>query len=354
MGGIRFGNVKKVQFVAEADGQPSEFDVTLSVEKGVVVPRTATVAVTQSVLGSGTVLVIRLANGPPGMHLGPTEELAAAPIQSTLELLFGIDRAKNLEAAMVTFQTFDPKPSVQDAKERFAVLVNESAALKTEVASDVDGWRPQAIAVLDAFDTARIRMDEIEAIFAPAGALDRARLEPAFERISVNFTASATLIASMRTRWNGEVLPPLNDLIDRFRKSFAIVKGDYERLVTLLDGGSETIGSVNADLQIAGHQMRAAQHEITLMPWTLLGGAIADKGEQEQFKVIARELLRSTTELHLSVTAAKELLAQDPRLVERYPELSELLKNWMTRSAAEQDVAAEQILNRLIGAPTSK
>lgn len=354
MGGMQFGHVKAVNSVEEMGSEPSAFQVTLSVQKGVAIPRTATVAVSQSVLGTGARLVIFLPSNSGALHLGSNDEIAAAPAQSTLELLLGNERAKSFEVAIDTFQKFDMKPSVQDAKERWTTLYNEAAAFRAQAGGDVELWRPQAIAVLDGFDAARARIYEIEALFGPGEALDRARLEPSFERIRNSFTQSAELIASMRSHWTQQVLPPLSDLVDRFKKSLAVAQADYERLKGILDATRSAAGSVTADLQIAGHQLQSAEREITLMPWTLLGGTFSQKGEQAQFMILARELVRSTAELHLSVTFAKDLLTQDPKLVERYPELCDLLSRWMTRAAADQNASANNILDRLIGTPNPK
>ncbi len=51
----------------------------------------------------------------------------------------------------------------------------------------------------------------------------------------------------------------------------------------------------------------------------------------------------------MAVGIAKEFLAQDPKLAVRYPELVELLDKWMTQAAADQKIAAQRILDRLIG-----
>ena len=85
------------------------------------------------------------------------------------------------------------------------------------------------------------------------------------------------------------------------------------------------------------------------MPWTLLGGTFEDKGEQAQFKKIALELVRSTTELNLAIGFTRELLEQDPKLAVRYPELIELLNQWITRAGANQNIASQELLNRLLG-----
>ncbi len=349
MGGIQFGHVNSVELVEHTATNPGMFSVSLMVDRGVSVPRTATVSVTQSVLGSGTMLVINLPREAGSMRLGPTDEMAAAPTKSTLELLLGVERAAEFQNSIARFESFDLKPSIQDGRERWTTLANEGAALKAQVEGDVELWRPQAIAVLDGFDAARTRMNEIEALFGPGQSLDRARLEPVFERMRTNFAESAQLITTMRTRWTEQIVPPFTDLVDRFKKSLATLESDYERVRSLFDETKGVAGSASADLQIAGTQLHASAREITLMPWTLLGGTFEDKGEQAQFITLARELVRSTTELHLSVTFAQELLAEDPKLVARYPELCELLNRWMARAAADQNVAADRILQRLIG-----
>ncbi len=353
MGGVQFGSVKSVALVPADDPLQSVLELTLSIEKGIAIPRTATVAATQSIIGAGQMLVIHLPSQTGEMQLGPTDALAAAPTKSTLELLFGTDRAASLEAALETLEHFEIKPTIQDGKERLATIVNEGSSLKAQLEGDVDLWRPQAIAVLDGFDASRRCINEIDALFAEGQALDHARIAPIIDRIRSNSTECVQLIAAMRTHWNEQVVPPLSDLIDQLKRSWALAQSDYHTVDGMLNDLIAATGAAKADLQIAGHQLHSTIDEVAFMPWTLLGGAIADRSEQAQFNTVARELVRSSADLHLAVTFANDLLSRDPKLVVRHPELCELLRRWMSAAAAEQNASAQEILDRLLKAPSA-
>lgn len=98
------------------------------------------------------------------------------------------------------------------------------------------------------------------------------------------------MIATLKSRWNDEILPPLADLIDRFKKDCAIIERNYESTMGMLQDAKDSLGNAKADMQITGVQLDRTVREITLMPWTLLGGAFEDKGEQAQFKKLRRNL----------------------------------------------------------------
>ncbi|MEY4787523.1 MAG: hypothetical protein RL692_1417, partial [Planctomycetota bacterium] len=222
-------------------------------------------------------------------------------------------------------------------------------AVKTTFNADWDIWRAQGNSIKDGYDMASAKSEEIFALFASGKVLDTEKLQPAIDRIKSNLSTSGELIATLKTRWNDEILPPLADLIDRFKKDCAIIERNYESTMALLQDAKSTAGGAKADMQIAGVQLNRAVREITLMPWTLMGGAFEDKSEQAQFKKIALELVRSTTELNLAIGFTRELLEQDPKLAVRYPELIELLNQWITRAGANQNKTSQELLNRLLG-----
>jgi len=140
-------------------------------------------------------------------------------------------------------------------------------------------------------------------------------------------------------------------LIARVKREFAIIEANAAVVVALWKDSKSMAGNSNADLQMTGEQLDRATREITLMPWTLLGGAFADKSERARFLKAAHEVVRSTGELSLSVSFAQELLQQDPGLAERYPELVTLMQRWMEAATAKQKSAGQELLNELLGRP---
>jgi len=355
LAGLNVGLVDSVEFVPVSGETPAFFRANCSFNPKIRVPKTATVLVKPSPVGAAPTIIIQLPKSNSIASLGESSEhlrLEASPSESTMAALFGSKRAKNLEGAWISIEALDLGSMTQDATARWMTAYNDGRALNTVWEQDWQAWRAQANAIADGFDRARIQFYEIDALFGPGKNLDRQRLEPAFDRIRSNFNSSVELMASLQSRWNEEILPPLTDLIDRFKKDCAIIQRDYQQTMALLHDGQVAWGSMSADLQIAGGQFRRSAKEITLMPWTLLGGAFADKSEQAQFNKIAQEIVRSTAELSLAVSFAQDLLEQDPKLATRHPELVELLNRWLTTAAAKQKAAGENLFNRLIN-PTN-
>ncbi len=352
LGGLNVGTVQSITFMPALDGKPPYFRADCLSQAELSIPRTATITVKQSPIGAGVSLIINLPVSSASFSFENSksdEMLRVTPSESTLALLFGPQRAEEIMESYNTITKFSLGSPATDLKERVQTGANDSDAIKTMFRADWDIWRAQGISIQDGYDTASGKLDEIYAFFGPGKSLDQEKLQPAFERIKANLTTSGELIATLKSRWNDEILPPLADLIDRFKKGCAIIERNYESTVAMLQDAKDSFGNAKADMQITGVQLDLTVREITLMPWTLLGGAFEDKGEQAQFKKIARELVRSTTELNLAIGFTRELLAQDPKLAVRYPELIELLNQWITRAGANQNVAAQEILNRLVG-----
>ncbi len=352
LAGLEIGHVVAVAFISEAPNYPAHFRVDCSIIASVSVPRTATIRVSESVLGAGTALIVQLPVASGSSRVGPDDHLMAAPTQTTMEVLFGEMRANALLASIKSIRDLDLKDSIRDGGERFATLKGDIHAVNLEVRADWDAWQLQANAIVDGYDSARVQFDGIYALVAPGMTLDREKLEPAIDRIQAHFSESVEVISTLRKRWQEQILPPLSDLIDRLKKDCAIIERDYTLAVEMLKDSTDAFAASKADLQIAGGQLDRSVREITLMPWTLLGGAFEGKGEAAQFTMIARELVRSTAELHMSVIVARELMKNDPKLAARYPELVELLNRWMAQAAASQSVAGKAVLDRLIGSPT--
>ena len=351
-GGMDVGKVKSVTFVASVDDHPPYFRADCLFISQVIIPRTATVTVQQSAIGAGPKLIIQLPVASGTLHLGDQtaeEMLQVTPSQSSLALLFGPDRAAALVKSYDSLTNFNLGSPIHDLSDRVKTTSNDAGAIKAEFNRDWDAWKAQATSIEDGFDIARARGNEMWALVAPGGVLDREKLGPAFDRIKANLSTSVELINTLRTRWNDQILPPLTDLIDRFKKDCATIESDYALTMAALYDAKGVWASSKADLQIAGGQVTRAMRETVTMPWTLLGGTFEDKGEEAQFQKLAREVVRSTAELNMAVGIAKEFLAQDPKLAVRYPELVELLDKWMTQAAADQKIAAQRILDRLIG-----
>ena len=352
MGGLNVGSVQSVTFKPGVDGKPPYFRAECLSLANLLIPRTATITVQQSPIGAGVNLIIQLPSSSASFSLNtePDDDmLHVTPSQSTLALLFGPQRAAEITESYKTITEFSLGSPTTDLKERLQTGANNLDAVKTMFRTDWEMWRAQGNSIQDGYDTASAKSEEIFALFGPGKTLDQEKLQPAFDRIKSNLSTSGELIATLKSRWNDEILPPLADLIDRFKKDCAIIERNYESTMGMLQDAKDSLGNAKADMQITGVQLDRTVREITLMPWTLLGGAFEDKGEQAQFKKIAQELVRSTTELNLAIGFTRELLTQDPKLAVRYPELVELLNQWITRAGANQNVAAQEILNRLLG-----
>ena len=351
LGGLNVGTVQAVTFKPAVGGQAPYFQVSCSVQATLMVPRTATVTVNQSPIGAGAILAINLPTSSASFSLDPSPDdgmMGVAPNLSSLALVFGQERATGIVNSYETFSKFNLGSPTTDLKERLQTGANNLSAIKTDFNIDYEMWRVQGNSIQDGYDTASAKFDEIYGLFGPGKILDQEKIQPAFDRIKSNLSTSGELISTLQKRWDDEILPPLADLIDRFKKDCAIIERNYESTLNILQDAKDSLGNAKADMQITGVQLNRTVREITLMPWTLLGGAFEDKGEQAQFKKIALELVRSTTELNLAIDFTRQLLDQDPKLAVRYPELIELLNQWITRAGANQNVASQEILNRLL------
>ena len=352
LGGLNVGTVQSVAFKSGVDGRPPYFRAECLTLADMYIPRTATISVQQSPIGAGVNLIIQLPSSSASFSLNtdPDDDmLHVTPSQSSLALLFGPQRAQEIIDSYTTITEFNLGSPSTDLKERLQTGANDLDAVKTMFRTDWEMWRAQGNSIKDGYDIASAKSEEIFALFGSGKVLDKEKLQPAFDRIKSNLSTSGELIATLKTRWNDEILPPLADLIDRFKKDCAIIEQNYESTMGMLKDAKDTLGSAKADMQIAGVQLNRTVREITLMPWILLGGTFEDKSEQAQFKKIALELVRSTTELNLAIGFTRELLEQDPKLAVRYPELIELLNQWITRAGANQNIASQELLNRLLG-----
>jgi hypothetical protein len=352
MGGLNIGTVQSVTFKPGVDGHPPYFRAECSTLANLNIPRTATITVQQSPIGAGVNLIIQLPSSSASFSLDtdPDDDMLHVTLsQSALALLFGPHRAADITESYKTITEFSLGSPTTDLKERLQTGANDLDAVKTMFSTDWEMWRAQGKSIKDGYDTASAKSEEIFALFGSGKVLDKEKLQPAFDRIKSNLSTSEELIATLKSRWNDEILPPLADLIDRFKKDCAIIERNYESTMAMLQDANETLGNAKADMQITSVQLNRTVREITLMPWTLLGGTFEDKGEQAQFKKIALELVRSTTELNLAIGFTRELLEQDPKLAVRYPELIELLNQWITRAGANQNTASQELLNRLLG-----
>lgn len=351
LGGLTVGNVLDVVTVAAAGSEGSYFRVDCSVDASLVIPRTAKVKVVSSMIGGASSLAIELPTHRGQPALGADEMLATIPHTDTLESLLGKSQADQLRAAVERNRALDFRTPIRDGVERLRTIQTDVNAVWAEYALDAADWTDQSNAILEGLAAAQQRFGEIEGLFAAGATLDRAQLQSAFDRIHTQFAESKALAHTVQQRWTEEVVPPFFDLVERTKKSIALISGNAAIVMTLLRDANAARASTMADMQIAGDQLRRAEQEIIFTPWTLLGGAFADKSEQAEFIKIARELVRSTTELHMAVSFARTILDQDPKLTQRHPELVNLMKQWMSRASAEHEVAGEALLNRLIGVP---
>jgi len=357
MAGLVIGRVSGISLertANEADGEAKDFLLTAEIDADTFLPRTTKVRVRTDPLGSHATLVLDLPPRSGSMRFGPhdpNDDLSAAPEKGFVASLFGDTRAAQLETAMAQFRAVDFGTMKDDFVSRWSPITAATQSVWRDGRSDWEAWSAQGNALLDGWDAARARWGEIETVFAKGGRLDLERIEPAIERIRAQLDGSGTQLAALRKKWDEEIDPPLSDLIARLKREFAIIEADAAVVMAIWGDGKNMAGNASADLQMTGEQLGRTTKEITLMPWTLLGGAFADKGERARFLKAAHEVVRSTGELSLSVSFAQDLLKQDPGLAERYPELVSLMQRWMEAAAAKQKAAGQDLLNELLGRP---
>jgi len=357
MAGLTIGYVDTITLETTPntmDEDGDDFLVTCSIDAKTFLPRTTTIRVRTNPLGGESTVELLLPPKVGEMQFGPhdpNEHLELAPIEGWLAATFGEARSNQIQRAWAQYKAVDLVAMSDDIASRWSPVTAATRSVWSDARSDWDAWSAQGNALLDGWDAARTRWNEIENIFAKGSQLDLERIQPALDRIRAQFDNSSAQLTALRNKWNEEVEPPLSDLIARIKREFAIIESDTALMMAIWSDGKEMAGYSKADLQMASDQLERAGQEITLMPWTLLGGAFADKSERARFLKAAHEVVRSTGELSLSVSFAQELLKQDPKLVERYPELVALMQRWMEAAAAKQKSAGQELLNELLGRP---
>lgn len=357
MAGLVIGRVQGITIEttqSATNAAAKDFLLTAAIHAKTFIPRTTRVRVRTDPLGGRATLLLELPVKSGDMQFGPHEsdkDLELAPMHGLMASIFGETRAKQLEVAIAQVKALDLGTMKDDFTSRWSPITSATQGVWKDARSDWEAWSTQGNAVLDGWDAARARWSEIEGIFAKGSPLDLERIEPAIERIRAQLNSSGTQLTALRKKWNEEVEPPLSDLIARVKRELAIIEANAAVVVALWKDSKSMAGNSNADLQITGEQLDRATREITLMPWTLLGGAFADKSERARFLKAAHEVVRSTGELSLSVSFAQELLQQDPGLAERYPELVTLMQRWMEAATAKQKSAGQELLNELLGRP---
>lgn len=357
MAGLVIGSVEDVtlETTQSASGSVAkDLLITASIDERTYIPRTTKVRVRTDPLGGHATLVIELPPRSGTMQFGPhdrDDDLPLAPAQSLIASIFGETRGNQIEALIQQMAALDLGAMKDDFASRWSPITAATQSVWRDGRSDWEAWSAQGNALLDGWDAARVRWSEIEGTFAKGSPLDLERIEPALERIRAQLDSSGTQLTALRKKWNEEVEPPLSDLIARLKREFAIIEADAAVVMAIWNDSKGMAGNANADLQMTGDQLTRTAREITFMPWTLLGGAFADKSERARFLKAAHEVVRSTGELSLSVSFAQELLTQDPKLTERYPELVALMQRWMEAASAKQKSAGQELLNELLGRP---
>jgi hypothetical protein len=357
MAGIVIGSVSNISLertANPANGETKDFLVTSQIDADAFLPRTTRVRVRTNPFGAHATLVLELPPRSGNMQFGPhdpNDDLKAEPEKGFVASFFGDTRAAQLETALAQFKALDLGAMTDDFASRWSPITAATQSVWKDGRSDWEAWSAQGNALLDGWDAARVRWGEIETVFAKGGHLDSERIDPAVERIRAQLDGSANQLTALRKKWEEEFVPPLSDLIARLKREFAIIEADAAVVMAIWSGSKNMVGDASADLQMTGEQLGRTTKEITLMPWTLLGGAFADKGERARFLQAAHEVVRSTGELSLSVSFAQDLLQQDPGLAERYPELISLMQRWMETAAAKQKAAGQDLLNELLGRP---
>lgn len=351
MGGLEIGRVQSISLAEGDRGDHPMISATLTILRDVKVPRTATISIQRSITGTETTLNVSLPPGDQGPHAQAGDTLGVSVAKTPLETIFGTTRAAEAERAIATLQATPFFAEVRDFGERSATLLTQSQDATKTIREDWPAWELQAKALIAARDDAHARFEALRGLFAEGQPLDAARLEATIARTEDNFAVAAELLATVKLRVTDQVVPPVADLIDRLQRVVATTKADSARIELLLAQSKDAVRSASADLSIAGDQIGRTTREVTLMPWTLLGGVFEDRSEEARFRTFAREIVRSAADLHIAVETARSLLANDPDLAKRHPEVVELLTRWIDQASAEHEAAGTILLNQLIGVP---
>ncbi len=351
MGGLCIGSVKAMVLEHSAAGGETLVDVALAVDANVVVPRTAVAHVSRSLTGGAASLEIWLPRERSNQRVSSGDTIGPAETRTFLASFIGSKQAAALERAAQTIGVAQLSDEARDLNERLSTTANEVRGLSSTIRADWTEWEPTITALLAAKDQAVERVQAMNALFGENQPLDWQRLQAVIEKTKQNWQDAATVLSTLKMRVNDQVIPPISDLIDRIKRTNAVIKDDVGRIQGLSTETAAALERASADLAIAGDQVARISQEVTLMPWTLLGGAFEDKSEAAQFQKFAREIVRSAAELHMAVIMAQTLLETDPQLAQRHPELVALLKKWIDQASTEHEAAGTMLLNQLIGPP---
>ncbi|MSR29003.1 MAG: hypothetical protein EXS03_05435 [Phycisphaerales bacterium] len=351
LGGLHVGHVDSLSLPGAGSPDASFVDANLSFLPGIRVPRNATVSVSRPITGGIASLTIELPRDTAGQHAQSGDTLVVSPEHSPLALVLGAERAQKFEEVYASLASPEFAERFLEVRERFATLSGQASEAARGVREDWAVWEPQLNGLLAAREASERRLDEIRGLFAAGKPLDAARLETTIAMLRENWASADELFETLKTRMGLQAAPRLGDLFDRIGRSVAVMKNDAARIQAILRESVDASQSASADLSIAGDQIGRLMREVTLMPWTLLGGGFENKGERAQFLKFAREIVRSAAELHLAVLMAQSLLESDPQLGHKHPELVALLNSWIEKASAEHEVAGTMLLNQLIGPP---
>lgn len=377
LGGIIVGTVNRIDLDAKGDG--TDFvKVVLRLPQGTRIPTGSTAHLAADALGgNGRIEIVppsrhgdvpdaqSTADGTPegaasgapadgqaagGQQPGTGEgvvSIAYVKPSSGLESAFGRRNVHRVRDAVSRLEQTDFAALKSDLTARVDAIKADATALGSEIGASADAWRPQWDAMVASIDSAKLRLESIEASLGAGGSLDRERLRATLDRILADWSAIRTDMSALESAWAEEIKPPLSDLLSRAVRAWDILKADAQRMLAAVQESREAAGLASADLQLAGGQLSRTKTEVMFTPWNLLGGIFQGDRAVETRDLSARMVVESATELRIAADATRQLLEADPRLAERYPGIASLLEEWL-RSASTRAEAVEAGVFRIM------
>jgi ABC-type transporter Mla subunit MlaD len=356
LGGIVIGVVDRTEVNADGDG-PDFINIAMRIPRGIVIPNGSTAHLAADALGgAGRIEIV-----PPERPIQPSAapddagsvapKIAYAKPKTTLESAFGRHTMQRLNAAIEDLKEADFGALRDDFVARTDSLRADVREFGAEFDASLATWQPQGSALADTFRDCVARAESIQSLFAAGGTLDSQRLEAQVKAITADWTAIRADMASLETTWTEEIAPPASDMMSRLERAWQTLRGDADRMLTLVTQMREATGTVSADMQLAGGQLSRAETEIIFTPWNLLGGIFQGDRADETRDFSVRMVVQSATELRLASDATRQLLEADPRLLERYPDIAALLEEWLRAANARAEAVDAGIFRKMMDEP---
>ena len=360
LGGIVIGVVDKTEVSAEGSG-PDYINVALRIPRGIVIPNGSTAHLAADALGgAGRIEIVppesKAARSAPsdaaaGGADGTGPKIVYAKPKTMMEASFGRHTMQRLNSAIDELKATDFGALRQDLAVRMESLQTDFRELSADVDASLDVWQPQGSALANTFRDCVARAESIEALFGAGGTLDSQKLQAQVKSITEDWASIRADMAALETAWTEEIVPPASDMISRLERAWQTLRSDAQQMLALVTEMRESMGTVSADMQLAGGQLSRAETEIIFTPWNLLGGILQGDRADETRDFSVRMVVQSATELRLASDATRRLLEADPRLLERYPDIAALLEEWLRAANTRAEAVDAGVFRKMMDEP---